>query len=133
MTREACCACGAVRAGAGATFPEQLSIIYRELTGRGWAWTAYDWDEGRILVNMDFERLRLGHMRRDPRVAVTVIDLDDWYRAVTVLGRVVEIRDDEGLVDIDRLSKRYRGAPYRNRERKRVTALIEPDRWHEHS
>jgi hypothetical protein len=50
-----------------------------------------------------------------------------------VLGRVVELRDDEGLVDIDRLSQRYRGAPYRNRERKRVTALIEPERWHEHS
>ncbi|HEX5467943.1 MAG TPA: PPOX class F420-dependent oxidoreductase [Gaiellaceae bacterium] len=95
--------------------------------------TWYDWDDDRVLVNMDFERLRLSHMRRDPRVAVTVIDLGDWYRAVTVLGRVVEIRDDEGLVDIDRLSKRYRGAPYRNRERKRVTALIEPERWHEHS
>ena len=89
-------------------------------------------NDGRILVNMDFERLRLSHMRRDPRVAVTVIDVADWYHAVTVLGRVVEIRDDEGLRDIDRLSQRYRGAPYWNRERKRVTALIEPERWHEH-
>jgi PPOX class probable F420-dependent enzyme len=95
--------------------------------------TWYDWDEGRILVNMDFERLRLSHMRRDPRVAVTVLDIGDWYRAVTVLGTVVEIRDDTGLADIDRLSVRYRGAPYSNRERKRVTALIEPERWHEHS
>ena len=95
--------------------------------------TWYDWDDGRILVNMDFERLRLRHMRRDQRVALTALDLGDWYRAVTVLGRVVELRDDEGLVDIDRLSQRYRGAPYRNRERKRVTALIEPERWHEHS
>ena len=25
--------------------------------------TWYDWDDGRILVNMDFERLRLSHMR----------------------------------------------------------------------
>jgi hypothetical protein len=40
-------------------------------------------------------------MRRDPRVAITVLDLGDWYRTVTVLGRVVEIRDDEGLADID--------------------------------
>ena len=95
--------------------------------------TWYEWDDGRILVNMDFERLRLKHMRRDERVAVTVIDLEDWYRAVTVLGRVVELRDDEGLVDIDRLSQRYRGTPYWNRERMRVTALIEPERWHEHS
>jgi PPOX class probable F420-dependent enzyme len=91
--------------------------------------TWYDWDGGRILVNMDFERLRLSHMRRDPRVAVTVLDIGDWYRAVTVLGTVVEIRDDTGLADIDR----YRGAPDSNRERKRVTALIEPERWHEHS
>jgi PPOX class probable F420-dependent enzyme len=95
--------------------------------------TWYDWDDGRVLVNMDFERLRLTHMRREPRVALTVLDIDNWYRAVTVLGRVVEIRDDEGLVDIDRLSLRYRGEPYKNRERKRVTALIEPERWHEHS
>ena len=82
---------------------------------------------------MDFERLRLKHLQRDPRVAITVLDLGDWYRAVTVLGRVVELRDDEGLVDIDRLSQRYRGAQYWNRGRKRVTALIEPERWHEHS
>jgi PPOX class probable F420-dependent enzyme len=66
--------------------------------------TWYDWDDGRILVNMDFERLRLSHIRRDPRVAITVLDIGDWYRAVTVLGTVVEIRDDDGLVDIDRLS-----------------------------
>jgi PPOX class probable F420-dependent enzyme len=95
--------------------------------------TWYDWEDGRILLNMDAERLRLTHMRRDPRVAVTVLDLGDWYRAVTVLGRVVELRDDEGLVDIDRLSQRYRGTPYKNRERPRVSALVEPDRWHEHS
>ena len=95
--------------------------------------TWYDWDEGRVLVNMDFERLRLGHMRHDPRVAVTVIELGDWYHAVTILGRVAELRDDEGLVDIDRLSHRYRGSAYWNRDHKRVTALIEPERWHEHT
>jgi hypothetical protein len=82
---------------------------------------------------MDFERLRLSHMRRDPRVSLTVLDVADWYRAVTVLGRVVDIHDDDSLVDIDRLSQRYRGEPYRTRDRKRVTALIEPERWHEHS
>ena len=47
--------------------------------------TWYDWDGGRLLVNMDFERLRLTHMRRDPRVAVTVLEIKNWYRAVSVL------------------------------------------------
>jgi PPOX class probable F420-dependent enzyme len=97
------------------------------------ACTWYDWEGGKVLVNMDFERLRLSHIRRDPRVAITVLDITDWYRAVTVLGRVVELHDDEGLADIDRLSMRYRGEPYWNRDRKRVTALIEPEFWHEHS
>jgi hypothetical protein len=82
---------------------------------------------------MDFERLRLKHMRHDQRVALTVLDLGDWYHAVTVLGRIVGLRDDDELVDIDRLSQRYRGTQYWNRERKRVTALIEPERWHQHS
>ena len=95
--------------------------------------TWYDWDNGRLLVNMDFERLRLSHMRRDPRVAVTVLDIEDWYHAVTVLGRVVELRNDEAFADIDRLSQRYRSGPYWNRERRRITALIAPERWHEHS
>ena len=95
--------------------------------------TWYDWDDGRLLVNMDFERLRLSHMRRDPHVALTVLDLEDWYHAVTVLGTVVELRDDDDFTDIDRLAQRYRGAPYWNRERKRITALIEPERWHEHT
>jgi PPOX class probable F420-dependent enzyme len=95
--------------------------------------TWYDWEGGKVLVNMDFERLRLSHIRRDPRVAITVLDIMDWYRAVTVLGRVVELHDDQGLADIDRLSMHYRGEPYWNRDRKRVTALIEPEFWHEHS
>src|SRR5919106_5069879 len=95
--------------------------------------TWYDWDGERLLVNMDASRLRLKHMRRDPRVALTVLDLNDWYHAVTVIGRVVDIRDDKGLVDIDRLSQRYRGDSYWNRDRKRITALIEPERWHEHA
>jgi len=72
----------------------------------------------------------IGH---DSVALMTATDIGDWYRAVTVLGTVVEVRDDNGLVDIDRLSVRYRGTPYRNRERKRITALIEPERWHEHS
>ena len=34
------------------------------------------------------------------------------------------------LLDIDRLSQRYYGRPFRNREQKRLSAWIEVDRWH---
>ena len=94
--------------------------------------TWYDWVDGLVMLNMDASRVRLGYMRRDPRVALTILDLDDWYRHVSLLGQIVEIRDDPDLADIDRLSLRYRGEPYRDRGRKSVTAMMRPERWHEH-
>jgi hypothetical protein len=40
------------------------------------------------------------------------------------------MREDPELTDIDRLSQHYRGRPYPNRERGRVSAWIQIDRWH---
>ena len=72
----------------------------------------------------------LDYLRADPRVTLTALDENDWYTHVSVQGRVVEIRDDPELADIDRLATHYTGKPYRNRERKRVSAWIEVERWH---
>jgi PPOX class probable F420-dependent enzyme len=87
-------------------------------------------EDGRILVNMDEGRKRLDYLRNDPRVSLTALDEDSWYTHVSVQGRVVEFRDDPDLVDIDRLSRHYGGEPYRNRERKRVSAWIAVESWH---
>lgn len=84
----------------------------------------------RLLVNMDVGRKRLEHLRRDPRVSLTVIDGDDWYTHVTVIGHVSEMYDDEGLADIDALSEHYQGQPYPDRKRPRVSAVIDVDRVH---
>jgi PPOX class probable F420-dependent enzyme len=94
--------------------------------------TWYDWEDGRVLLNMDENRLRLGHLRRDPRAALTVLGggEDGWYRHVSLLGSVVSIADDDSLEDIDRLAIRYTGQPFRTRDRKRVSAWLEPERWH---
>jgi len=92
--------------------------------------TWYLWEGGRILVNMDEGRARLEYVRRDPRVSLTVLDGDDWYRHVSLRGRVASLDDDTQLAEIDRLSQRYRGQPYRNRERGRVSAWIEVTAWH---
>ena len=94
--------------------------------------TWYDWEDGRVLLNMEDTRLRLGFMRRDPRVALTVLGGDDgWYAHVSLLGRVVELYDDDDLRDIDRLAQRYTRQPFRTRNRKRVSAWMQPERWHE--
>jgi PPOX class probable F420-dependent enzyme len=92
--------------------------------------TWYDWEDGRILLNMEDSRLRLGYLHRDPRVSLTVLDADDWYKQVTLMGRAVSIEADPDLRDIDRLSQRYRGAPYRIRDRARSSAWVEVERWY---
>lgn len=87
-------------------------------------------DDGRVLLGLDAQRARLKHMRNDPRVSLTVLASDSWYTHVSLQGRVVSIVDDEGLADIDRLSRHYTGGPYPDRERPRVSAHVELDRWH---
>ncbi len=92
--------------------------------------TWYLWDDGRILVNMDEGRKRLEHMRRDPRVSLTVLDEGNWYTTVTLIGHVSEWREDTDLSDIDRVSIHYGGGPYPTRDRKRFSAWIDVDRWY---
>jgi PPOX class probable F420-dependent enzyme len=92
--------------------------------------TWYLWDNGRFLVNMDEGRKRLEYLRNDPRVTLTILDEHSWYTHLSVQGRVVEIRDDAELADADRLARRYLGMPYPKRERRRVSAWIEVERWH---
>ncbi|WP_037577828.1 PPOX class F420-dependent oxidoreductase [Phaeacidiphilus oryzae] len=92
--------------------------------------TWYLWDEGRVLVNMDEGRKRLEHIRNDPRVTLTVLDGEQWYTHVSIVGRVEEITEDTDLSVIDRLSEQYLGKPYAVRDRKRFTAVIAVDRWH---
>ncbi|MFF1463084.1 PPOX class F420-dependent oxidoreductase [Streptomyces sp. NPDC058330] len=92
--------------------------------------TWYLWDDGRVLINMDEGRVRLKHLRNDPRVTLTVLADGDWYTHVTLIGHVAEMYDDEGLTDIDRLSTQYTGNPYPERNRARVSAWVEVDRWH---
>lgn len=91
--------------------------------------TWYDWEDGRILVNMLGTRARLAWMRANPKVSLTIFD-EDWYRHVSIYGTVTTISEDSDLADIDRLALRYTGKPFRNRKAHRVSAWIEPAGWH---
>jgi PPOX class probable F420-dependent enzyme len=91
--------------------------------------TWYEWRDGQLLLNMDRSRRRLRYLQLDHPVALTVLASDDWYSHASFIGRVSEVRADADLADIDRLSRRYRGEPYWNRERNSVSALVRPIQW----
>ena len=92
--------------------------------------TWYLWDGGRVLLNMDASRMRLRFMRREPRLALTVLGEESWYRHVSLLGEVAELVDDVDLADIDRLAQHYTGEPFRDRESSRVSAWVDVASWY---
>jgi PPOX class probable F420-dependent enzyme len=92
--------------------------------------TWYDWEDGRVLLNMADSRARIEHMRADPRVSLTVLDADDWGSHLGLQGRVASLTDDVDLRDIDRLSRRYGQGEFSTRDQPRVSAWVAVESWH---
>lgn len=89
-----------------------------------------DTDGQDVLINTAEGRLKLKNMRRDPRVAVDLVDRDNPYRSVLVRGHVVAISEEGADAHIDQLAQRYLGVeryPKAEGER-RVIVRIRPAR-----
>lgn len=90
--------------------------------------TWYLWEDGRILLNLDAGRKRLEYLRADPRVSLTVLDGESWYRHVSMQGTVT-LQEDPDLSVIDRLALHYNERPYPNRDRPRVSAWLDIEHY----
>ena len=84
----------------------------------------------RILLNLDKSRFRLQHIKRDPRVSLSVMEVGNWLTHVSIQGRVVEIVVDPDPEGIDCLAQHDSGQNYFNRDDPRVDAWVEIDRVH---
>ncbi len=100
-----------------------LSTLRADGSPRNWVvWVGLEGD--RILVCTSEAVWKAKDMRRDPRVAMSVADLDNPYRMAALQGRVVEIRPDEGCRYMDPISIKYTGAPFPSRGPDRVCFVI---------
>jgi PPOX class probable F420-dependent enzyme len=86
-----------------------------------------DWDGEHVITSSPVGSRKGQNWRRDPQVGLSVVDADDQWRYVLVRGRVTNIRPDEGLAFIDKMSARYTKAPYRWRDNPREIFEITPD------
>ena len=68
-------------------------------------WCEYDGQH--IIVNSAKGRVKDRNMRRDPRVALMLMDPANPYRYVEVRGKVVEITENGADASINKLSKKY--------------------------
>jgi PPOX class probable F420-dependent enzyme len=83
----------------------------------------------RILVCTGEGSLKARNTRRDPRIALSIVDMRDPYMEVQLRGRVVERRPDPDLTLMDPISQKYTGKPFpfRNPEG-RVALVIEVEK-----
>ncbi len=89
-----------------------------------------DYDGAHVLVNTAEGRQKPRNLRREPRVALSVVDQDNAYTWVAIRGRVVELTHENADEHIDRLSKKYLGRdsyPARKAGEQRVIVKIEPE------
>ncbi len=90
-----------------------------------------DYDDGYVLINTAEGRQKLKNIRRDPRVAVNVVDRQNAYEVLALRGHVVEVTREGADAHIDKLAKKYLGQdkyPFRSPSEQRVIIRIEPDR-----
>jgi hypothetical protein len=83
----------------------------------------------RILVGTSEGSLKGKNTRRDPRVALSIVDFHDPYLEAQLRGRVVERRPDPAFQVKDVTARKYTGKafPWRNPEGQ-VILVIEVDR-----
>jgi PPOX class probable F420-dependent enzyme len=89
-----------------------------------------DWDGGHVLLNLNTERAKLEHLRRDPRVSVLVLDRGNPFRWIAVDGRVAEITPDGAYEHIVRQAGVYLGRESYQLQpgEQRILVRIAPDR-----
>ncbi len=87
-------------------------------------------DDDHIVINTSRGRVKLQNLEANPHAALIVVDPENVYRWVQIQGRVVRFDQQNGARDIDRLSVRYTGKPYRypagGKPEDRVTIVIRP-------
>nr|WP_273842423.1 PPOX class F420-dependent oxidoreductase [Rubrobacter calidifluminis] len=80
----------------------------------------FDWDGEYIKFSQTKTRQKYRNLRRDPRVALSIVDPENPYRYLEVRGVVERIEDDPNFDFINAMAKKYLGwtnTPTGGRER----------------
>jgi PPOX class probable F420-dependent enzyme len=89
-----------------------------------------DFDGQHVIFNSARGRQKDRNVRRDPRVALAIVDPDNPYRYLEIRGTVVEITEEGADAHIDKMAKKYLGVdkyPYAKAGEVRVIYKIRPE------
>jgi PPOX class probable F420-dependent enzyme len=92
-------------------------------------WVDVELDGSYVLINTAEGRFKTENIRRNPEVAVSVVDRANDWRYVVVRGTVVELRHEGADEHIDKMAQKYLGQetyPFRRSDEQRVILRIKP-------
>jgi len=89
----------------------------------------FRFDGSHVLLSVAADGQRLRHVRRDPRVALTVLG-ESKFTHLSVLGRVVDITRDNDFTAVDEFARHYTGRQYPNHDTPGYVLRVEIERWH---
>jgi PPOX class probable F420-dependent enzyme len=90
-----------------------------------------DTDGEHVLFNTAIGRAKERHLRRDPRIAVTVLPAENQQSGYVSVTGTAELSEDGAKDHIDKLAKKYLGQdeyPYLQPGERRVIVTVTPDK-----
>jgi len=83
-----------------------------------------------IIVCSGTGSLKARNTKRDARVGLSVVAMDNLYKEAQLRGRVIEQQPDPHLTAIDRISRKYTGKPFpfRDKPAERLVLVIAVER-----
>ena len=90
-----------------------------------------NFEDSHILINTAEGRLKHKNITRDPRVAISVVDIRNPLDMTSIRGKVVEILPDYDYKHADFLTMQYMGKenyPFKRPGEKRIILRIKPER-----
>lgn len=90
----------------------------------------FGWDGRYLTFSQTTSRQKYRNVRRDARIALSIVDPQNPYRYLELRGKVVRIDPDPNLAFINSMAKKYLGQdvyPWHNEGDVRVAVVVEPE------
>lgn len=90
----------------------------------------FGWDGTHVVFSQTKKRQKLYNLKREPRVALSIVDPNNPYRYLEVRGKVVRVDEDADNHFINSMAKKYMGKdvyPWHRPGDERVVVVVEPE------
>ncbi len=93
----------------------------------------FGWDGQLLSFSQTKTRQKYKNLKKDDRVALSIVDPENPYRYLEIRGKVVDFVEDPDKAFIDSMSKKYLGQdryPWNQPADERVIVVVQPERTH---